>query len=69
MLYTKKKVFLDSFSEGLLVYKIHLLMKAFPRLFDEVFVCQNISYEDVINNIIPPFEADHVTTQLLDTFL
>ena len=57
----KRKAFLDSFAEGLEIYRISSLMRHFPELFKPVFVSYDISSEDVINKIILPPDAcnDH----------
>ena len=33
-------------------------MKIFPHCFEEVFISKEISTDDVINNIIPPFDIN-----------
>ena len=49
----KRKVFLDSLSEGLEIYKIHSLMKIFPNLFKPVFTSSELSGTDIIQKIVP----------------
>ena len=49
----KKKVYLDSLSEGLEIYKLHSLMKIFPNLFKPVFTSIELSSACVIQKIIP----------------
>ena len=49
----KRKVFLDSLSEGLEIYKIHSLMKIFLNLFKPVFTSSELSGTDIIQKIVP----------------
>ena len=49
----KRKVYLDSLAEGLEEYKMYSLMKIFPELFKPVFVSRELSYQDVIEKIVP----------------
>lgn len=61
----KKKGYLDSFSEGLEMYRLFSLIKLFPLIFETAFVSKNITSVDVLNNLIPPGIEDSEEKKLL----
>ena len=63
----KRKVFLDSLSEGLEVYKMYSLI---PELFKPLFISKQLSSQDIIHKIVQTavsLENDDHTLKLIST--